>query len=225
MNSFSLARMGNPQPVRGQKPLSARSRTQPSRTKKRPQKKRASSSSSTASPSTPKKEAPSWSKILSPKNMEESLNTISTLRNFCKQCIRYVQQADGLLDTLYVTTNSLQESGILKKLSESKGKNLNSADFTTMLMALMNSPLGNSFFKRLTGGDNDGNESTEKAPELTAPAQSATPPAARQLPAPGQQHPGGPAPGGAPPTQQGRPPYPGGMQQPPYGYPPGSLPM
>ena len=140
--------------------------------------------------------------------MEDSLNTISTLRNFCKRCIRYVQQADGLLDTLYVTTNSLQESGLLKKLAETKGKNLNTADLTTMLMALMNSPLGNSFFKRFTSGADTSDNTTE----VTAPNASAQP---APLPTPARQ------PQSAAATEQSqlsRPQYPNGMQPPPYGY-------
>ena len=199
--------MEQPQLSRGQKQPSRRSKPLRSHTKKRPQKKQKSTPST---PTSPKTDKPNWGKILSPKNMEESLTTISTLRNFCKQCIRYVQQADGLLDTLYVTTNSLQESGLLKKISESKGKNLNSGDFTTMLLALMNSPLGNSFFKRLTGGDS-GNSDTPATPSaVTPPAPSTVP----QLPAS--------APPTAPPAQ---PRYPGMPQQPPYGYPPGTMPM
>ncbi len=158
---------------------------------------------------------------MSPKNMEESLTTISTLRNFCKKCIQYVQQADGLLDTLYVTTNSLQESGVLKKLSETKGKNLSSADLTTMLMALMNSPLGNSFFKRLTNGDGG---SADNASDTTNTVQH-TSPATNQLPAPAPQSPqAGPLPNHGP-AQQGRPRNQGGGQQGPYGYPPSSMPM
>ena len=108
------------------------------------------------------------SKILTPKNFEESLGTIVSLRNFCKNCLRYVQQADNLLDTLFVMGNSLQESGVLKKLSESKGKNLNSSDFTNILMALMNTPVGAGLFKRLSGGG----EATQESAPATTPAQT-----------------------------------------------------
>ena len=221
MDNFHLARMENPQLARSQQTSASRSKSHPIRSKKRPQKKAKSSTSSSAAPKTTKTDSPNWSKILSPKNMEESLTTISTLRNFCKKCIQYVQQADGLLDTLYVTTNSLQESGVLKKLSETKGKNLSSADLTTMLMALMNSPLGNSFFKRLTSGDGG---SADNASDTTTTAQN-TSPVTNQLPAPAPQSPQvGTLPHNGP-AQQGRPRTQGGGQQGPYGYPPGSMPM
>ncbi|MCY0876862.1 MAG: hypothetical protein OWT28_11420 [Firmicutes bacterium] len=114
-------------------------------------------------------------KALSPKNIEESLGSIVSLRSFCKQCMKYVQQADTLLDTLFVTGNSLKESGVLSKLAESKGKNLNTSDFTNILMALMNSPMGNNIFKKL--GSGDGEAASDGSAESTvtpAASQAAT---------------------------------------------------
>lgn len=94
----------------------------------------------------------SLSKLFSPKGIEQSMSTIGNLRVFCKQAAKYVQQADSLLDSLFATGNSLKESGLLKKLAESKGK-MSTADLTNILLALMNSPIGNTFFKRLGGGE------------------------------------------------------------------------
>ncbi|KUO96611.1 hypothetical protein [Ferroacidibacillus organovorans] len=107
----------------------------------------------------------SISKSLTPKSIEDSLGTITSLREFCKQCARYVQQADQVLDTLFVTTNSLKDSGVLKKLMESKGKNLDTSDFTNILMALMNSPLGATVFNRL----GDGKKTDDPAPPAIDP--------------------------------------------------------
>ncbi len=134
--------------------------------KKSAPKKAAVPSPSSDTPSN-KETSNKFSKLLTPKNFEESLGTIVSLRTFCKNCLRYVQQADNLLDTLFVMGNSLQDSGVLKKLSESKGKNLNTGDFTNILMALMNTPVGAGLFKRLSGGD-----STPEAVPTQPPAQS-----------------------------------------------------
>lgn len=115
-------------------------------------------------------------RLLSPGNLEESLGTIVTLRGFCKKCLKYVNQADNLLDTLFVTTNSLKETGVLKKLAESKGKNLNSGDLTNILMALMNSPLGNNVFQRLGGSEKKESPPPAQAAVPAAPQNGAAPP-------------------------------------------------
>lgn len=115
-------------------------------------------------------------RLLSPRNLEESLGTIVTLRGFCKKCLKYVHQADNLLDTLFVTTNSLQETGVLKKIAESKGKNLNSGDLTSILMALMNSPLGNNVFQRLGGSEKKEAPPAEQTAIPPAPQPEGTPP-------------------------------------------------
>jgi len=141
-------------------------------------------------------------KALSPKNIEESLGSIVSLRSFCKQCMKYVQQADTLLDTLFVTGNSLKESGVLSKLAESKGKNLNTSDFTNILMALMNSPMGNNIFKKLGSGSSDAGTAQETATIEPSAARTATATAT-------VARPGNPA-----PTQTPRPLPPG------QGYPP-----
>lgn len=160
-------------------------------------------------------------KALTPKNLEESLSSIVSLRSFCKQCMRYVQQADTLLDTLFVTTNSLKESGVLSKLAESKGKNLNTSDFTNILMALMNSPMGSNIFKRLGSSDNSdsnaGGDATTSQAALPAPVAAPGPAQSARGSGPGAQpsaQPPARAPGVAPPLQV-RPPGP-----PPGNYPP-----
>ncbi|PWI57935.1 hypothetical protein [Sulfoacidibacillus thermotolerans] len=145
--------------------------------------------------------------MLSPKNFQESMNTISTLRGWSKQVAKYVQQADNLLDTLFITANSLQESGVLKKLAESKGKNLSTADLTSILMALMNSPLGNSVFKKL-GGNSESTSATKSAEHSTPPSHEAEVPA-------------------LPPatTPYNTPVSPHSAMGPPYGMPPGGRPI
>ncbi|MHB1629485.1 MAG: hypothetical protein ACYCVB_14115 [Bacilli bacterium] len=124
----------------------------------------------------------SLGKLLTPKNFQESMNSITSLRGFFKQVSKYVQQADNLLDTLFVTANSLQESGVLKKLAESKGKKLGSSDLTNILMALMNSPLGNNIFKRIGSGDD---AKTEEPSQTQTAAAPPAPPAAPSRPAGG----------------------------------------
>lgn len=85
--------------------------------------------------------------MLSPKNLQESLKTVGNLRTMVKNWMQYLHQADQLLDTIFLTSNSLKETGVLDKLIKSKGKNLKTEDFTNILMALMNSPVGAHLFK------------------------------------------------------------------------------
>ncbi len=165
--------------------------------------------------------------ILSPKNFKESINTISTLRGWSKQMAKYVHQADNLLDTLFITANSLQESGVLKKLAETKGKKLNTGDLTSILMALMNSPLGNTVFKKLSGNeDGTGTDETK-----TTDAPQATPVSETQasLPAPSTSSPPAQAMARTQPAihPYGMPLPPGGpaATPPPYGMPPNGRPM
>lgn len=78
-----------------------------------------------------------------------------------KNWLRYLQQADQLLDTVFVTTNSLKETGVLDKLVKQKGKNLSTEDFTNILVALMNTPAGNQILRSMGTGKEDA-ESTDK---------------------------------------------------------------
>lgn len=112
-------------------------------------------------PAATTKKKSNLSDILSPKNIQESLKTVGSLRSTVKNWMQYLQQADQVLDTLYVTSNSLKESGVLDKLMKEKGKNLTTEDFTNVLIALMNSPLGNQVFGG--GKDHAGEASGESA--------------------------------------------------------------
>ncbi|UOF91634.1 hypothetical protein LSG31_05125 [Fodinisporobacter ferrooxydans] len=92
---------------------------------------------------------------------KDPVSAITNIRTFCKQCLRYIQQADKMIDTLFVTTNSLNQSGVLQKLIKEKGKNLNTEDLTNILMALMNSPAGSDFLKK--AGDNNQEQPPQQA--------------------------------------------------------------
>ncbi len=78
---------------------------------------------------------------------------MGSLRNTVKNWLQYLQQADQILDTLFITSNSLKETGVLDKLVKSRGKNLSTEDFTNILMALMNTPLGAQLLKSDKGAD------------------------------------------------------------------------
>ncbi|WP_188332332.1 hypothetical protein [Alicyclobacillus suci] len=130
-------------------------------------------------PSTKKQ---SLSQLLSPKNVQETMKTVGNLRGMVKNWLGYLEQADKMLDTIFVTTNSLKESGVLDKLVKHRGKNLNTEDFTSILAALMSSPLAGGFFK---GDDGDANESTTQpaaSPQQTAQPSAPQPPHPQSLP-------------------------------------------
>ncbi len=134
-------------------------RSRPSGGKKRPQRKSAAAKrrSAPAKPETNKSKG-NLSKLLSPKNLQESLKTVGNLRTMVKNWMQYLQQADQLLDTIFLTSNSLKETGVLDKLIKSKGKNLKTEDFTNILMALINSPVGAHLFK----SDDSGQTGTDE---------------------------------------------------------------
>jgi len=92
-------------------------------------------------------------KLPSPKSptfYEDSVRSMSSLRKLCKQCMGYVQKADGWLDSLHGVGSHLHREGVLPKISQGKIKDLTTSDWTTLLMALMNSPLAGLL---LGGGD------------------------------------------------------------------------
>lgn len=125
-------------------------------------------------------------KLLSPKNFDQSMDTIANLRALCRQCVKYVQQADSVLDTLFVTGSSLKETGVLKKLAESKGKNLSTDDLTNILLSLMNSPIGATIFQRMGSGKSGSAGTAGAEAALPAPGggtSPATPAAHSGLPA------------------------------------------
>lgn len=96
------------------------------------------------------------SSVLSTKKLlQDPVKSIKSIREFCQQCLGYVQQADTLLDQLQGTAKSLHEAGILQKLVETKGKNLDTSELTTLLFALMNTPLGSTLLQKFGGGKKD----------------------------------------------------------------------
>ncbi|GMA63593.1 hypothetical protein NZD89_27400 [Alicyclobacillus fastidiosus] len=126
-----------------------------------------------------KKKGQSLSQLLSPKNVQETMKTVGNLRGMVKNWLGYLQQADKMLDTIFVTTGSLKESGVLDKLVKHRGKNLSTDDFTSILSALMASPLASGFLK---GGDSETGEGQAEQSAVQRPQQQALPP-------PQQQHP------------------------------------
>lgn len=89
---------------------------------------------------------------ISPTFIQDSIESLGNLRNLCKLCLKYIQQADTMIDTLFSTANSLHESGVLQKLIQHRGRNLSTTDLATILSVLMNSPIGSRLFERMGGG-------------------------------------------------------------------------
>lgn len=98
------------------------------------------------------KKSSGLSNLLTPEHIQDSLKSVGTLRKSLKSWLNYLQQADQMLETIYVTSNSLKETGVLDKLIKQRGKNLTTDDFTNILIALMNSPVGSQVLKG-SGGD------------------------------------------------------------------------
>jgi hypothetical protein len=122
-----------------------------------------------------------------------SLEGIGDLRTMCKNTMKYLQQADVWLDTLYIASNNLNKTGLLKKLTETKGKGLSTTDLTGLLLSFMNTPLADQFFKGGSSSDSaaeppDGNR---PSPGNASPQpQAAAPPAMPAVPQnPNQQAP------------------------------------
>lgn len=112
------------------------------------------------------------SQLFTPKNLQETVKTVTSLRGMVKNWLGYLQQADRMLDTVYVTTGSLRESGVLDKILKNRGRNLTTEDYTSILAALMASPLGSGLLKGGGGNDEDGgNGATERASAPSQPAQ------------------------------------------------------
>lgn len=191
---------------------------------RRPQRARSGGRSGAPAQAGSGNRAPAASQLLTPKNMQDTLKTVGNLRNMVKNWLNYLQQADKMLDTFYVTTGALKESGVLDKLIKFKGRNLTTEDFTNILAALLSSPLAEGFLK---GSGGDRAEGGAAAQETAGSAQgSQAAPSASHPPAPPQQAPQAPqtpaGPAYAPPTYA---PYAGPMQpygtpQPMYGPPP-----
>lgn len=133
--------------------------------KKRAGNKAASQGGLPSTQSSTSKGKMSLSKLLAPENLQDTMKSVGTLRTQVKKWMGYLQQADQVLDTVFFTTNSLKDTGVLDKLVKQRGKNLSTEDFTNILVALMNSPAGSQILKSW-GGDSE--ESTEAVSE---PAQ------------------------------------------------------
>ncbi|WP_054970088.1 hypothetical protein [Alicyclobacillus ferrooxydans] len=132
----------------------------------------------------------SLSKLLSPENIQETIKSVGSLRTQVKKWMTYLQQADQVLDTVFVTTNSLRETGVLDKLIKQRGKNLSTEDFTNILVALMNSPAGSQILKGMGGGSDD----SDNVEQVEAPANQQAliegqPAAAQRNPQPRRQQP------------------------------------
>ncbi|WP_200757832.1 hypothetical protein [Effusibacillus dendaii] len=166
-----------------------------------------------------------------------SLSNLGNLSAMCKQCLKYLQQADVWLETINKASTSLNEAGLLQKLIKTKGKGLSTGDMASVLMAFMNTPLADQFFK---GGSSEEDSSTanrQPANQSGHPEQNPSSPPASSAPSAG--HPGWPRYPGMPPGpptfgQPAPPAWPGYMQgynpppptfpqphsYPAYGYPP-----
>jgi hypothetical protein len=97
----------------------------------------------------------------SPTFLQDSLQGITTLQQFCQQCLGYVQQATTMLDQVQGTAKSLHEAGIWQRLVETKGKNLSTGDLTNMLMVLMSTPIGGTLMKRLGPKDTEPSDTSD----------------------------------------------------------------
>lgn len=106
----------------------------------------------------------------SPTFVQDTMRTLSHLRNLCKNCLKYVQQADSVLETLFSSANSLHETGLLQKLMQQRGKNLTANDWTTILLTLMNTPLGSSLLKK-PGGDTPAGQKAPPSPQQLPPGR------------------------------------------------------
>lgn len=140
-------------------------------------KQRAKKPAATIAPIKPgAKKSGGLSDLLSPKNLTESLKTVNGLRGTVKNWLRYLQQADQMLETFYVTSTSLRETGVLEKLIKNKGKNLTTEDLTGILAALMSSPIGGQLFKSSGDGDDKGITASNADTQPGANSSPPTPP-------------------------------------------------
>jgi hypothetical protein len=101
--------------------------------------------------------------LFSGQGLQDSLKTVGNLHGMLRKGLNYLQQADQLLETFVVTGNSLKETGLLDKLVKHRGKNLTTDDFTNLLIALMNSPVGHRFFRSLQGSQDTAGTGTAGA--------------------------------------------------------------
>ncbi len=199
--------------------------------RRKPTVKPASSSNAKADGGSAPKKPGTLSQLLTPKNLQQSVKAVGNVRSTVKNWLGYLQQADVWLDSVYSTTNSLKEAGILDRLAKSKGRKLSTEDFTTILSSILNTPLGDRMMKGLGGGADDAPADAATAasgtkdegvasgtarpqappgpgpgvePGVSRPGSAAAPTAPPGVARPQTPPPGAPLP---PPPQQ--PPYPG----------------
>ncbi|PWK16380.1 hypothetical protein [Tumebacillus permanentifrigoris] len=89
----------------------------------------------------------------SPTFAEDSIKHLSTLRQLCKKYTGYMSRADQLFDSLHGVGSHLHKEGVLPKVIGGKFKDMTTSEWTTLLMALMNSPLAGMFLSTAGGGD------------------------------------------------------------------------
>jgi hypothetical protein len=105
----------------------------------------------------------------SPTFLEDSIKSIGSLRNVCKQCMGYIQRADKWFDALHHVGSHLHETGVLPKITKGNFKELTTGDWTSILMLLLNSPLSS-----LLLGSSEGNSEPDTPAPATADAEAAT---------------------------------------------------
>lgn len=105
----------------------------------------------------------------SPTFAEDSIKHLSKLRSLCKQYAGYMTRADQLFDSLHGVGSHLHKEGVLPKVMSGKFKDMTTGEWTTLLMALMNSPLAGMLLGGAGGGGNDGGAS---APEEGKPEEA-----------------------------------------------------
>jgi hypothetical protein len=95
----------------------------------------------------------------SPTFAEDSIRHLATLRHLCKKYTGYMSRADQLFDSLHGVGSHLHKEGVLPKVIGGKFKDMTTGEWTTLLMALMNSPLAGML---LGGSGGSGSEKKEE---------------------------------------------------------------
>jgi hypothetical protein len=104
----------------------------------------------------------------SPTFYEDSVKTMGSLRNLCKQGLTYMQRADQLFDGLHGFGSHLHQTGVLPKIAKGKLKDMTTGEWSALLMALLNSPLSGFL---LGGGPGTGGGGQAPAEQTEAAQQ------------------------------------------------------
>ncbi|MBL0385323.1 hypothetical protein JJB07_01575 [Tumebacillus sp. ITR2] len=99
----------------------------------------------------------------SPTFAEDSMKHLGTLRNHLKKYHGYMSRADQMFDALHGVGTHLHKEGVLPKVIGGKFKDMTAGEWSTLLMALMNSPLAG--FLLGGGGNSGGSEQSEEKQE------------------------------------------------------------